>query len=226
MSKGITKDNLLNVLPGVLKRDKGMYQLAQLIGWIIDKDSGGVNSPAVFQNIDTMPEDLLDILAADCKIDWYRYDADIETKRRQIKTNWKVRKQIGTKGAVETALKSIWPYSYVEEWYEYDGEPGYFHIVFDLTIPSTLPLSDALKIVGMFKPVRAHLDGPPTIIIKCGIKIRTDSENHIYHVPKTGTIPRYATHADEDGRGIEVSANTGIAGYTVRKCGTSSGELF
>ena len=102
MSKGITQEAMLSVLPGVLARDDGMYSLAQLIGWIIDKDSGKIDSPAIFQNIDSLDEDLLDLLAKDYKIDWYDYDGTIETKRNQLKSNWFVRKKIGTVGAVKS----------------------------------------------------------------------------------------------------------------------------
>ena len=198
MSKGITQESMLSVLPGVLARDKGMFDLAQLIAWIFGDSAGNVDAPAIFQNINKLDEDLLDILAADCKVDWYDYDADIETKRRQIMTNWHVRERLGTVGAVETAIQSVWPNSIVEEWFEYDGDPGYFRVLLSLNAQGTVPFNKAVRMIEIFKPVRAHIDGYPILRIRCGIVIRTEKSKDIpYHVPIAGTIPQYSTHGDK-----------------------------
>ena len=46
----------------------------------------------VYTAIDSVPENILDILAAQFKVDWYRDDYPIETKRRVIKTAMEVRR--------------------------------------------------------------------------------------------------------------------------------------
>lgn len=197
MSKNVTNENMLSVLPGVLKRDDGMFSLAKLIGWIIGTEAENVDAPAVFQNIGKLPEDLLDILAVDCKVDWYDFDADIETKRRQLLTNWKVRERLGTVGAVKTALQSVWPDSTIEEWFEYGGEPGYFRALISLNMGGTIPFNKAVRMIDVFKPVRAHVDGYPILRILCKININTSKESHKYHVPAAGTVPQYYTHGDK-----------------------------
>lgn len=198
MSKGITQESMLSVLPGVLARDDGMYGLAQLIGWIMGEGAGDVDAPAVFQNIDKLPEDLLDILAKDCKVDWYDFDADIVTKRRQLATNWHVRKRLGTVAAVKTALQAVWPDTTVEEWFDYGGDPGYFRVLLGIDSSGTVNFSKAVRMIEIFKPVRAHIDGYPILRIRCGIVIHTrKSPNIPYQVPVAGTIPQYATHGDK-----------------------------
>ena len=219
MSKGITQEAMLSVLPGVLARDDGMYSLAQLIGWIIDKDSGKIDSPAIFQNIDSLDEDLLDLLAKDYKIDWYDYDGTIETKRNQLRSNWFVRKKIGTVGAVKTAIQAVWPDSTVEEWFEYDGEPGYFRVLLCVNTQGTVPFNKAIRMIEVFKPVRAHIDGYPILRIRCGIVIKTASRSHLYHVPVSGTIPRYSTHGDKSHENLVVETGAGGPVYHVPKTG-------
>ena len=150
MSKGITQESMLSVLPGVLARDKGMYDLAKLIGWILGDNAVNVGSSAIFQNIDDLDEGLLDILAKDCKVDWYDYDANITVKRRQIKTNWHVRESIGTVAAVETALQSVWPNTIVEEWFEWGGDPGYFRVLLSLDEEGTVPFNKAVRMIDIF----------------------------------------------------------------------------
>lgn len=213
MNNGITQENMLSVLPGVLARDDGMFSLAKLIAWIFGVDSGKVNSPAVFQNISSMDEDLLDILAKDLKVDWYDYDADIETKRRQILTNWHVRERLGTVGAVKTALQAVWPDTTVEEWFNYDGDPGYFRVLLSMDTSGTINFTKAVRMIEIFKPVRAHIDGYPILRIRCGIVIKTAKDQHKYHVPVSGTIPRYSTHGDKSHENIVIESGGGSQPY-------------
>ena len=215
MSKGITQESMLSVLPGVLARDKGMYDLAKLIGWILGDNAVNVGSPAIFQNIDELDESLLDILAKDCKVDWYDYDGSIESKRRQIKTNWHVRERLGTVAAVETALQSVWPNTIVEEWYEWGGDPGYFRVLLSLDTQGTVPFNKAVRMIDIFKPVRAHIDGYPILRIRCGIVIKTDKWNTKYHVPSAGTIPRVSTHGDKSYEDIVIESESGSPKYHV-----------
>lgn len=223
MSKGITQEAMLSVLPGVLARDDGMYSLAQLIGWIIDQNTGKIDSPAIFQNIDSLDEDLLDLLAKDYKIDWYDYDGTIETKRNQLKSNWFVRKKIGTVGAVKAAIRDVWPDSTVEEWYEYGGDPGYFQVLLSLNTEGTVPFNKAVRMVEVFKPVRAHIDGYPILRIRCGIVIKTKkSENIRYHVPQAGTVPRRSTHGDKSYEDIVIETRLDGSEYHVPVTGKST----
>ena len=63
----------------------------------------------VYTAIDSLPEDLLDVLAVQFKVDWYRDDYPVETKRRVIKTAMEVRRYCGTEWAVKQAISAIYP---------------------------------------------------------------------------------------------------------------------
>ena len=63
----------------------------------------------VYTAIDSLPEDLLDVLAVQFKVDWYRDDYPVETKRRVIKTAMEVRRYCGTEWAVKQAIYSNLP---------------------------------------------------------------------------------------------------------------------
>lgn len=78
----------------------------------------------VYTAIDSLPEDLLDVLAVQFKVDWYRDDYPVETKRRVIKTAMEVRRYCGTEWAVKQAISAIYPNSEIVEWYDYGGTPG------------------------------------------------------------------------------------------------------
>ena len=226
MSKEISRESILSTLPSVLRNDDGMYSLAQLIGWIVEDTAGKIDSPAVFQKIDEMDETMLDIMAKDNKVDWYDYDADVETKRRQIASNWNVRKQIGTVSAVETALQNVWPYSRVEEWFEYGGEPGYFRVILGMDHSGTVDFNKAVRMIEIFKPVRAHIDGYPVLRIVCNIVIETDTFSHQYHPKLCGTLPRRKSHGGKENEGLVIGTDDLTQTYHVRPCGTPLGSLM
>lgn len=226
MSSGITQENMLSILPSVLSKDVGMNDLAKMISWIVGDTACKGDAPAVFQNINQLDEDLLDILAADLKVDWYDFDADIDTKRKQIIGNWNVRKRLGTTSAVKNALRDVWPDSTIEEWFTYGGSPGLFRVLLSLNPQGTVQFDKAIRMIEIFKPVRAHIDGYPILRVLCRMVIRSEKDSTEYHVPISGTIPQYAYHGDKGSGGLEVSDSSVSVGYGNRRCGTSIDSLF
>lgn len=122
------KDALLGSFPYSLTRDTDKEQLADAIAAELIKTVIQTDYAAVFPRIDEQPEEVLDILAADLKIDWYEVDAPVWNKRQAVKDCILVHKYKGTKYAVETALRSMYNSAEVQEWFEYGGEPYHFQI--------------------------------------------------------------------------------------------------
>jgi len=127
----LTKESLLSTLPVVLAEDPDMYALASVIAGSIADRIGEIDLARIYPRIDELPEELCDILAYDFKVDWWEYDAPLSEKRETLKRAWYVHRHKGTKSAVERAVGAKFPGTYVEEWFEYDGDPYYFR----LTIP-------------------------------------------------------------------------------------------
>ena len=206
MNNGFTKSNLLHTAPKVLKNDAGMNPLVDTIAEAISKLGMKVVFPNIYARIDELPEDLLDILAKDFKVDWYDYNWGIEAKRQTIKDSFYVHRHLGTVGAVKTALSDVWPPSTVEEWFEYGGEPYYFRVILDAS-QSTEPIyvNSALNAIMFYKSARSHLESNiPIVRVTFGILITTDAGNSKYHVRSCGTDPRVATHGNISDEGIVV----------------------
>ena len=86
MSKLITeKDALLAAFPYSLTRDTDKVKLADAVAGELVKVAAQSEYAAVFPRVDELPEDVLDILAADFKIQWYEADSPIESKRQAVK---------------------------------------------------------------------------------------------------------------------------------------------
>lgn len=129
MSKIITDTSSLTAtFPYALTRDENKAQLAEAIAGELVATIEKSEYAKIFPEIDTLPGEVLDILAYDLKIDWYEVDAPVENKRQAVKECMLVHKFKGTKYAVETALHSVYKSADVMEWFEYDGEPYHFKV--------------------------------------------------------------------------------------------------
>ena len=105
---GLTAENLLSSLPAVLRGDKNMFALAVATAKALSARAEEIDSLRIYSRIDELPEDLLDILAYDFKVDWWNGDYSLEEKRQVLKDSWRVHRMLGTKAAVEQpSLPSI-----------------------------------------------------------------------------------------------------------------------
>jgi len=224
----VTKETLMRVLPSVLDNDLGMHSLGETAAEALTRLWAKVGLPRIYACIDELPEELLDILAKDFKVDWYDYNYSLTTKRALIKDNFFIHKHLGTVAAVKRALTDVWPPSTVEEWFEYDGEPYYFRAILDATgRQEPLMVDSALNAVHFYKPARAHLqDDIPIVRVSFSIVIQTSSVDQKYHVGVCGTIPRVATHGQMENEGLIVGASSFGSTYTARPCGTSLNSLM
>lgn len=157
MSNGITRDNLLRSAPGVLVNDSGMSPMVDTLAVALEALAGKCSLVTIYSRIDELPEDLLDILAVDFKVDWYDPNADIATKRNMLKDNFYVHRHRGTRAAVVTAISDVWPDSTLEEWFEYGGDPYHFRVILTAEYSQDEQVR-ALEAINKAKNVRSVLD--------------------------------------------------------------------
>lgn len=124
----LTAESLLRALPEVLRADPVSLALATAIAAEIEEAVCKTSLASIYARIDELDEPLLDILAKDFKVDWWRADASLEEKRYTLKTSWYIHKHLGTKAAVETAIRDFIGSGIVQEWYEYGGKPHHYRI--------------------------------------------------------------------------------------------------
>jgi phage tail P2-like protein len=88
-----------------------------------------VKNCLIIPRVDELPEEILDELAYELHVDWYDATASIDVKRNLIKNSDKVHMYLGTPYAVEQVVQDYFGDGYVEEWFEYGGQPYYFRVV-------------------------------------------------------------------------------------------------
>lgn len=128
MSSSIAKDSLMHVLPAPLSNDKEMRNLAETAASALAALWEKADLPLIYTQIDSLPEELLDILARDFQISWYDYDASIDTKRTVFRDSFYVRRHLGTPAAVQRAISDVYGAGFIQEWFQYGGEPYHFRV--------------------------------------------------------------------------------------------------
>ncbi len=161
MSKNLTYDSILSSFPDSLKTDANMLSLAKLTAEYLEKRIEETDKLYIYSAIDTLPEELLDILAYDFKVDWWDYNYSLDEKRRTLKNSFIVHKRLGTKSAVETAISAIYPDTTVREWWEYGGKPYYFKLIINIRDAVIDPTKHdrVIQLTNFYKSLRSRLDG-------------------------------------------------------------------
>ncbi len=157
---GLTKGNFLSAFPVALRETTELMALASMAAEALEKRAAETGRARIYPDAASLPEDLLDILAGDFKIDWWDPNYSLEEKRRIFRDSWYVHKHLGTKAAVTTALRAVYPKAVVEEWFDYGGEPYHFKLKIDLsseTSDAARPWR-ALERVNFYKSLRSHID--------------------------------------------------------------------
>lgn len=158
------------LLPAPLKNDETISALGKAIAEELQKNIHNAQKTIIYPNIDVLPEALLDVLAADFKVDWYDYEGSLEEKRKTIKDCMLIHRYKGTKYAVETALKSIYDNVKVIEWFEYDGEPYHFKVDIYDSSNDQEKRTKSLEKIQYYKNLRSVLDN---VTFKLGIETKT-----------------------------------------------------
>lgn len=111
----------------------------------------------LWTDIDNQPENVLDLMAAELRTQYYRQDLDIETKRRLVKGTLSWYMTAGTPEAVEELIQAVFGEGEVKEWFEYDGKPYYFKVVTSAVL--TPDINDFfITMIQRVKNTRSHLD--------------------------------------------------------------------
>lgn len=161
MSDSIYDADFTKYLPEALKKDPKMVALAKTAAIGLLEASGLIRNVLIYSRFDELPEELLDILAYDMHCDWYDCAYPVETKRKILKNNVKIHKKLGTKYAVERALKDVYGEAEVQEWFDYGGKPYCFKITVNIgsTGISENTEKEIEEKMKFYKNLRSHCDG-------------------------------------------------------------------
>ena len=147
------------IVPHFLLADRTGYALAKAIekalNILCDTVKEGTD---LLSDVETMPEWRLDEMAWEYGMDWYDYTADIDEKRRSVGDVMSFYHIMGTPYAVNKALSDVFGDGFIEEWFNYSGEPYHFTAYTSDSQATTTKFQKFIKLLNVIKPVRSTLD--------------------------------------------------------------------
>lgn len=143
--------DIIKLCPAFMRQDKTNQILANGVNNIFHTWATDLERLIVINQIDNLNEAELDQLASDRNIFWYNTKADISVKRSLIKNAKTVFNRLGTVWAVESVMNDYLPGTELQEWFEYDGEPGYFRIV---TTNTSILKTDIQTFLNILKGIK------------------------------------------------------------------------
>lgn len=121
--------DLFRFLPQFMRGDRNTQAFVYAITGQLKAIALSIVHARIYSRIDELSEVVLDELAWQFNVPEYNLEYSIEVKRDIIKRCMVIHRQRGTAGAVERVVKNIFgEASYLEEWFEYDGEPYHFKV--------------------------------------------------------------------------------------------------
>jgi phage tail P2-like protein len=210
-------------LPRIVAERPWAQVLSAVYGELQDRMFEYLDTGMTFSEVDTCDEGVLDQMAIYLKIEWYDSAADIETKRKLVRTAIEIQRYAGTVKAVREQVETIYKKARIEEWFSYGGTPGFWKLYVDITDDQETyhTAAEMEKLLGYTKRCTAHLEhiiytiepherSPAYIAAApCGMSVSITAKIHGKVKPQGGTATAFVGIAPA-GCSIETTA-------TVRK---------
>lgn len=148
----------MKLLPQFMQDDSAVKGLAAGIDSLVPALVVEMEKLSTWDHLDSLSETELDDLAWELNVLWYDKGAPIDIKRSIIRDSDKVYKKLGTKWAVENVINTYFGDGYVEEWFQYGGEPGFFRIYSTNPSLNESRFAEFINLLNKVKRASAKLD--------------------------------------------------------------------
>lgn len=203
-------------LPRIVAAQPWAQVLSAVYGELQDRMFEYLDTGMTFSEVDTCDEGMLDQMAVYLKIEWYDSTADVETKRRIVRTAIEIQRYAGTVKAVREQASAVYPDSEVEEWFDYGGTPGFWRLNVNITEAAAQyhTIREMEDLLGYTKRLSAHLE-QISYMVRHSIGVGVTVECMVYKVPECG-IPYCGTYwkpvqlGYSTGAELDAAANTEV----------------
>ncbi len=149
----------IKLLPQFMQNDAAVRGLAHGIDSIIPQLAAEIEKLSTWDCINKLGEAELDDLAWELNILWYDTGAPLDVKRNIVRDSDQVYKKLGTKWAVEKVINTYFGDGYLEEWFQYNGEPGFFRVYSANPTINESKFVEFLNILNKVKRASSKLEG-------------------------------------------------------------------
>lgn len=159
--KGMKIDDPRSVelLPAFMQKDEADIALSKAVDELFKDPGSRAEQLRIWDKIDELPEAILDELAWELNIDWYKTSWNITQKRATIKNARLIKSHRGTNYAVEKLIESYLGIAKMYEWWEFNGKPYTFYILVEESVPDQARFDEFVEAVNAGKNARSRLLG-------------------------------------------------------------------
>lgn len=154
--------DLLSLQTTYMKNDPTTKALCAALNPQFQQLADEVKVCLIYSRIDELDDVALDELAWQLHIEWYDSTVDIEVKKQLIKKAMEVHMYRGTPYAVEEVIQAYFGDGYVQEWFDYGGDPFMFKVITNNPAVTAELANQFIKVLNSVKNIRSHLE---TIIV-------------------------------------------------------------
>lgn len=150
--------HITDILPTALADDPRTKALSYALNRAMQRLIEYCQNISVYATIDTLPEQILDLLAVELNTQYYDDSLSIRIKRNLIKNSLKWYMNTGTLAAVEEAVSAVFGNGEVKEWFDYGGKPYHFKIHTSNINTTDEMIRQVTDIVSSIQNVRSQLE--------------------------------------------------------------------
>lgn len=158
---------IADLLPNNISENSEVRALSYSISVNMRKWFDKIKCGMVVIEIDSLSETILDARAAELNVPYYEPDMPLSKKRQLVKNIIKIYQKAGTKQAVKEMLDMIFDSAELQEWFNYNGEPGTFQV-----LASSVPSAETLELFN--KTLEKVKNASSTLMsISTGIELKS-----------------------------------------------------
>jgi len=161
----IYESSVLDLLPPNLKNDPDMIAASKAVDNQFLLAVNEVNKCILLPNLDTLPSDVVDLLAWQMHVDFYDNTLDLAVRRDLVRNSIRWHKQKGTPKAVEELISTVFDSGEVDEWFNYGGEPYTFQVI---TTNETVTMDKAEQFIRALNSVKNERSWLDKVVIQIG----------------------------------------------------------
>ncbi len=213
-------------LPESIKYDQKVNDICDSVQAEFDAANKDSLLVLLLPRLNELSEALIDELAWQFHVDFYRDNFPLETKRNLVRTAIERHRYKGTPKAVEEVVSTVYQYAKVEEWFEYGSEPYFFRLLLRAQDPMPpLTIGEVVLLVNEYKSLRSHLEGI-YYHIPHDLVVRTHFGYVCYYSRRCGTYPHWRRYGSIENHDIIVETAKGGVLYRDPFSGEISAGVF
>ena len=149
---------ILHSLPLVITKQPWAKAISYATSKMFERILDIAEASLTFSQVDKLDHKVLDILAVDLRVSNYDQAYTLEVKRKLVKLALQYWATAGTKAATEGVVQAILGDAKIIEWFEYNGDPGYFKIAITDTQLTDKDVLEFQRVAENVKRLSAWLD--------------------------------------------------------------------